>query len=840
MNKLTVWSYLVLTFLLVSCGGPHLKDSDLDSSLFPVITEPVSSDILPPVVTTGSGDNSVRFSTTDTTQINPLEVTNVNENDDLLVSYKLEIGQYFKFIPLDCTGTLLATKSCRPEVIFSADKPGIYKDNLIITYTSTKNPENQKNVIVPLIGEKKEKGTPGLASPLTLKSQNDEDQVKITTKKETVTEPVVATNPNNDHDLIVTYKMENGANFTLDPSNCEHVLVSKESCKPLVTFTAKEPGTYKDNIIATYTSKKNPDDSKQVILPVTAERLPDYTFSPLKPPVVTTSEGQPGVRVTTLDNDVKTPMLVKNPNEAEDLIVKYEIEKGTNFSILTNDCAEELLRKKMCSPVVVFSAKEPGIYTDNLIVTYSSKSNPSANSKVITPLFGEKKAEVPTDIDVTIVPNLGLNSIDFGKSLIDQPVSQMVTLKNEGNHAIKLSNINTNKPDFTIGKNGSCKAEIQINQSCTVEVIFQSSVTGLKAGDLIVNFGSVLGGKQKTKSAQLIGEKIKDLNDCSGKPCSEPQKPGKIEFAQINGNGVDFGTIAVNIPAKLTVPLMNVGETSLTIQSIEIKGTGFSLKNDCGKVLLPGFCSLEVTFLPKSVGSYSGSIVAKTTDGQSITLPVKGRGELLRECFKKTVQNITALPTYDMNKVVLPFLTSKAGTTAKTVALYGTKVNSYIKSLNRYTVKDGQLVTTFQIPATIRGTITGLDVNLNASKVVLDGYKDTENLCFSSNAIKKCSGKDFVAQNFYALRNPKFWSKYSAPVNDLYEVALLKNITKCGAYDCTKFVGTLSTIKLLELNESELENMKKDGVVSLIITDDTRNHTLPTLTITSNEEIECK
>lgn len=844
MKKTTGLYVLSITSLMLvySCGNPHVEmKSKKDRISLPSITEPVILEGLrAPELSTNDESGGVKIATKKPEESKIAKMVNPNVNDDLVISYKVERGDNFKLKLGDCTDLIASTKSCNPEVVFTSSKPGIYKDNLIVSYRSLVKPEESKNVVIPLQGERlTDVIDPASIKPLLMTDDEGKEVIKFSTKKNNAVRKVLVANPNETEDLSVVYTMESGKFFTLDPKDCGSEILHKAGCTPDVIFSANEPGVYKDNIIATYTSKSHPDLTKKVILPVIAEKLKKVSdLNPLVAPTIETKDGKGQVSFSTPDKEHKVPLTVTNIDPDDDLIVAYKIEKGTNFKIDNQNCIESLEVKASCQPVIYFDAVKPGVYQDNLIVTYSSKSNPLDQRKVIVPLNAEKTAIIPSDISLDIIPNLGANGIDFGKSLINQSISQMVVVRNPSDHDLSLISKTVSGSAFEVGKDGSCKKVIAAHTKCTIEVAFNSSEEGLKSQALTLVYSSIYGGTEKKVSAKLLGEKVKDLGDCSGKPCGEPQKPGKIEFSSLNGKGLDFGITGIDSKIKQSIPLYNTGDLSVDISSIELTGAGYSMAHDCAKVLLPGNCNIEITFAPTNDQAYEGLITATTKDGQVLKLPIKGAGKKLANCSKKTVHHIAAQPTFDLKKVTLPYLNSVGSTKAKIVDLYGTKVNSHVKSINRYTVKDAQVVTTFLIPA-LTGRIETVEFSLDTSKVVLDAHGDTESVCLSSTTIKKCSGKDFDT-SYLMLKNPKFWATNPNPVNALYEATLSNGIYKCGAYSCANLKKTFSANKLFELSPNELDSVLKDKVVHLIVTDDTRNMTLPSLEITTSEEIECK
>ena len=228
----------------------------------------------------------------------------------------------------------------------------------------------------------------------------------------------------------------------------------------------------------------NVKSSDRIRLPSITE--PVTTKGELMPPQMSSDKGNL-VELTTKLPEASKEIQIVNPNPEEDLLISYAVEKGDNFRLKLGDCVELLAATKSCKPEVIFFSTAPGIYQDNLIITYSSKSNPAEAKNILIPLRGERLVDVivpviPTDI------NLSVKSVDFGKSLVDQALSQMIEVRNPTEHKIALISKTSNGAEFDIGKNGTCKKVIAPNSKCSLEVIFNSSVTGLSSRIITITY----------------------------------------------------------------------------------------------------------------------------------------------------------------------------------------------------------------------------------------------------------------------------------------------------------------------------------------------------------------
>jgi hypothetical protein len=151
--------------------------------------------------------------------------------------------------------------------------------------------------------------------------------------------------------------------------------------------------------------------------------------------------------------------------------------------------------------------------------------------------------------------------------------SQDVTLTNTGTTALSISSISVHKP-FLLGGKTTCGASVAAGANCTLSVLFQPTVMGLKTGLLVLSDSA-------STQPQVI--------ELSGTGTTLTVSPTQL----------NFGSQKVNTkspPQHATVT--NTGNTAVSVAGVSITGTDsydYSQTNTCGSQIDPGAtCGISV------------------------------------------------------------------------------------------------------------------------------------------------------------------------------------------------------------------------------------------------------
>lgn len=525
--------------------------------------------------------------------------------------------------------------------------------------------------------------------------------------------------------------------------------------------------------------------------------------------------------------------------------VEMMFEKGSNFRFkggsypgTEGTCGKEIKGSEKCKLDLEFFADASGFHADNLDIAYVSLTDEKDIRTFKYPLRGERYQDVVKEkiYKVTVKTLSGLEILDFGKSDVKDIQTSIVIIKNEGTELVTFEvkfefgiNFNFTGKLFP-GSKGSCKSELAPGEECRIEVTFEAQKIGLEQDKIIIDY------KEGIKTFNILGEKLPN------------KKRGPLVSSEVFSSHVDFGKVKTGLIVNKQFEIQNLGETSYGLKSSDITGENFSFsggkfpgKNGtCSDILLPGSCLIELAYSPSEVKKDKGNFKLQTIEGDSVELTLGGEGILggaLCESFNEYL--IIPEKTYPAKKVIFPYLRSHPDTFAKLDVLYGTQVNGYIKSLDRYTVSDGMVYLTFKLPK-IEGEIINMNFGVKVLKVIQDNYKDTESLCLSSEGLRKCSGHEFSLASWQKLKNPKFWDVYQHPVSERYEKQFVSGEYKCGAFRCMDLNTQYELSDIFELSMGEMATLRKEGTFSLIFSDDTRMHKMPRIYVKTKVQRSCE
>lgn len=158
---------------------------------------------------------------------------------------------------------------------------------------------------------------------------------------------------------------------------------------------------------------------------------------------------------------------------------------------------------------------------------------------------------------------------------------QYITIANIGGQPATLT-AETVTGDFALSAN-TCGANLQVNASCTVGVVFTPTAAGTRQGMLTVTDSAGV------QTASLVGSGQSAATDALS--------PLALSFA-----AQQVGTTSTAQPVTLT----NAGDVPLTSIAVGVSGD-FTLANNCGSVLQGhGSCVLAVAYAPAALGAESG------------------------------------------------------------------------------------------------------------------------------------------------------------------------------------------------------------------------------------------
>ena len=364
-------------------------------------------------------------------------------------------------------------------------------------------------------------------------------------------------------------------------NTCGTSLAVGASCTISVTFNptvmGARTGTLSVNVAAPATNQ-SAALSGTGIAPVAGVSPASLTFA--LQVVNTTSASQ----TVTLSNTGTAPLGVNS--------IALNGANANQFSITSNTCGASLATSATCTINVAFKPTTAGVQAATLAVSVAA---PATSQSVA--LSGTSSAI-----------NVSTTSLAFGPQLVNTTsAASRVTLTNDGTTALTITGVTlggTNPGDFAMTNN--CGATLNPRSSCTINVRFGPTATGVRAAAITVNTSDPAG----PQTISLSG---------TGIASAATVTPGTLTFSS---------PLNVTTTAQ-TITLSNTGTAPLGINSIRLGGINpnqFSItSNACGASLAAGSsCTINVAFRPTGTAAAKSALLnvnlAAPATSQSVTL----------------------------------------------------------------------------------------------------------------------------------------------------------------------------------------------------------------------------
>ena len=289
----------------------------------------------------------------------------------------------------------------------------------------------------------------------------------------------------------------------------------------------------------------------------------------------------------TQAGDVSAAQLVRLSNTGTAAVHILNLQSTADFTA-TSDCST-ILPGASCTVQVTFTPQSTAKLGAK---TISRAGAIEISSDAGTPLEFVSVVGVATPSALA----LAQTSLDFGPVQVASTGFLRLQVTNTGPVAVTFGTL-TAQGDYSVSA-GSCPLPglaLAPNTSCTLQVRFTPSQTGLRAGTLSI--------ASSATTVPLVAT-------LSG--------TGVQSHLLITPANLDFGPIAVGSAANLSLTLANTG--TATISGIALSATsGYTVSVPCAvSTLAPGAsCSLTVTFAPSSVGSNPGTLTVVSSDASS-------------------------------------------------------------------------------------------------------------------------------------------------------------------------------------------------------------------------------
>jgi hypothetical protein len=242
---------------------------------------------------------------------------------------------------------------------------------------------------------------------------------------------------------------------------------------------------------------------------------------------------------------------------------------------------------------IVFSPQSAGSASGNLALTNDSSTSPLNITLSGTAVMAGSLTGNPT-------------SFSFGNVQVGGNQTQSETLKNSGSENLTISQATVSGAGFSY-TGLSLPLTLAPNQSTTFAVVFAPTTTGASNGRISIS----INGSGTSLDIAVSGIGVT--------PATLTATPASLTFANVQ--------VGENQTQAETV--QNTGGSNGTISLATVTGAGFSISGLSTPVTLtPGqSTSFNVTFAPRSAGSFSGSVaITSNASNPNLTIALSGSG----------------------------------------------------------------------------------------------------------------------------------------------------------------------------------------------------------------------
>ncbi len=588
------------------------------------------------------------------------------------------------------------------------------------------------------------------------------------------------------------------------------------------------------------------------------------------------------------DQEITKDIIVTSISE-DSIPVSARFEKGEHFFFnggkfpgTNGNCSQLLKAKESCKLDIGFDASSVGKFEDTLIITTKN------GSEFKIPVYGER-VEVLNKANNShlTLGNLKAQILDFGTINAGDKSTKILEIQNNFDQTIPVKSIHINNELFKISDKSQCQKEVK-SGSCFIEISFEpnKSIEIESVLTITEETGHKLEVLVKGKAITQTNEEIQIQRDAEREAEkkkleeqiaeSQRQKKALEDEARLAQERSDQAKRA----EQEAQDKLRKAEEELAKKKAEIEAERkLNEQKDKEKAELARLAEInaekqkqleaalkEAEELKKARDEAARKLEEaermarealerdeQEAKKQAELLADKKRKEQEREkeradaeanykqCIAKNEISLSLAPKTRtiLASAVLPYLLSSKQTKQKLGLLYNNESNAIVKNADIKIVNDAQVVSTFLTADKINAEVDDILLTLDLTKVETDKYNETEMLCLSSQSVKKCSGRLFSLADWLALKNPEFFKLHKMPVTRTYENILSQNVIKCGDLDCERMEKTLSLKEILKLSDREMELLKKDKIIHIILTDDTRQTSSPKMIFKTKEAKEC-
>lgn len=292
-------------------------------------------------------------------------------------------------------------------------------------------------------------------------------------------------------------------------------------------------------------------------------------------------------------------------------------QRASQDAVLTNAGSETVTISQLAVSTSEFSTVglatpttlEPGQSTKFKVVYYSAKTGTTSGElSAMTAKGGGSTRVKLRGASASQQPQLSLSttSLNFGNVLVNGSNTLAVTLKNNGQADLNISQIALSGTAYSTS-GITAPFTLPAGQSTALQATFSPTASGSVSGSIVITSNAT----NSTATIGLSGTGTAATYTMALAPAS-----------------VSFGNVNVGSSASQNIQLSNTGNSSVTVTQVTASGQGVSVSGVATPFnLAPSqSATLSVTFSPSAAGTASGSVTVTNNDGVSTVAAVTGAG----------------------------------------------------------------------------------------------------------------------------------------------------------------------------------------------------------------------
>jgi len=273
--------------------------------------------------------------------------------------------------------------------------------------------------------------------------------------------------------------------------------------------------------------------------------------------------------------------------------ISQAVVSGTGFSISGLSVPSTISAGQNVAFTTKFSPTSSGTVAGSVSIASNVPGSPLTISLSGTGTLGQPQ--------LTISPA----NVSFGRVNVGSADSQSVSLTNNGNAALSISQAAASGTGFSLS-GLSVPQTINAGASVSFAVQFAPASTGSASGSISIS------------------------SNAPGSPATIALSGAAVQGTlTATPSSLNFGSVLVGSGGSQTITLTNSGTSTVTISQGGVSGTGFSISGFSTPLILNAAqsASFSATFSPASAGAGSGSIsITSNAPGSPLSIALTGTG----------------------------------------------------------------------------------------------------------------------------------------------------------------------------------------------------------------------